>query len=344
MKDFKNTDIIKDDSDIKLWITENKVLFVTNSPCMPGSMFLSSIMSYAQFIPIHNFHIIYGINDNKPFYGVNAFLDMIAKCISERIFMNFDYVIYIDEDAFITDFSILINEFQRFIENDAYCIGGPQDGGVICHRNHSSLMINTFISFWNMKLIRKKCTSPQAFVKIINDISTVRNNSYRKFVKLLSTQNADLFTLMNANAERMITAIKDFRVSTFKNKNGESPYADTVRNDPNNRVEQHQTPYSTSNDRETYNYEPYYVLEQALVLITDTPIYYMFATDLYNPDNIDKCDNSGLTSAVYDTSDEHNLFCVHTWYSRNYSKWPANQQMFEQTNRINSVISKYGWI
>jgi hypothetical protein len=68
---------------------------------------------------------------------------------------NFDYVIYIDEDCFITDFYSLVNEFMNFTESGCV-LAGPQDGGVFCHRNHSRLMINTFLSFWNIKLLRDK--------------------------------------------------------------------------------------------------------------------------------------------------------------------------------------------
>jgi len=35
-------------------------------------------------------------------------------------------------------------------------MSGIPDGGILCHRNHSRLMVNTFLSFWNIKLLRDK--------------------------------------------------------------------------------------------------------------------------------------------------------------------------------------------
>ena len=325
--------------DIKEWLTEKKVLFVTNPMCRPGTTFLSSIKTYIDYVPIHNFHIIYGIVNDKPFYGVDAFLEMIAKCYSDSSFKKFDYVIYIDEDAFITDFKSMLSIFYNFIENDEFCLAGPQDGGVICHRNHKGMMINTFISFWNMKMLRN-VSKPNDFLKVLNEINASQDMAYTKFETLLKQRHPDTYSKMFNVSNAMIICIEDYRKKTFNNK-GESPYCNIVRDDPNNPVEPHQTPYSVG--KETNNYEPYYIIEQAMVLLTGLPIYYMNATDYYNPEESDvEMDNSGLTSAVYDNT--WGLFCVHTWFSRGYSKWPKNNMMLEHTKRINKVITKYGKI
>ena len=134
---------------IKTYLASNKVCFVTNSLAMPSTLLVSSLKTYIEYIPIQNFWLIPGIRDNKPFYGIDAFLLMLNYFLSNK---NFDYVIYIDEDCFITDFYSLVNEFMNFTESGCV-LAGPQDGGVFCHRNHSRLMINTFLSFWNIKLL-----------------------------------------------------------------------------------------------------------------------------------------------------------------------------------------------
>jgi hypothetical protein len=44
----------------KQWLTEKNVLFVTNSLLRPGGTFLSSLLCYANRIPVHNIAIIQG--------------------------------------------------------------------------------------------------------------------------------------------------------------------------------------------------------------------------------------------------------------------------------------------
>ena len=136
----------------KVWLANNKVCFVTNSIGMPSSLFIASLKTYIDYIPIQNFWMIPGIRDNAPFYGLNAFVYMLDYMLQAN---RYDYVIYIDEDCFIADFNELIDEFKEFV-NGEYCLAGSPDGGVMCHRNHSKMMINTFLSFWNIKLLREK--------------------------------------------------------------------------------------------------------------------------------------------------------------------------------------------
>lgn len=321
----------------KDWLTENNVLFVTNTPAMPGSVFVSSMRTYIDYIPIHNFHIIPGIANSKPFYGLDAYLDLIGKCISDSHFKKFDYVIYIDEDAFITDFSLMMDDFLRFKDGN-YCLAGPQDGLVICHRNHQHMMINTFISFWNMKLLRESAT-PNDIKNMLNTINGNKRTPFENFDNILK-QNNSLYYAVKNSADENAELVKAFRNSLFTN--GESEYCKTVRNDPTNPVEPHQTPYTTSYGKEVINYEPYYLVEQMMILLTKRPIYYMFATDYYNPNlSDDETDNSGLSSAVYDR-DTKEMYCVHTWFSRGYSKWPRNKVMLHHTQRINKVILAHG--
>ena len=334
---------------IKIWLAQNKVCFVTNSICMPSSLLIPSLKTYIEYIPIQNFWIIPGIKDNKPFYGLDAFLVMLNYMLSNN---NFDYVIYLDEDCFINNFEALINEFKDFIQSGC-CLAGAQDGGVFCHRNHSRFMINTFLSFWNIKLLRDKKIK---FDDIIKYISTEFKNNpdtlYKEFItKLINNEDKALYKYIDNESNKMINDVSIFRETRVDLPNHETPYCKTVRNDPNNKIEQHQIPYSY-NDNEPYNFEPYYILEQALVILSDTPIFYLFGFDLYDSDFIkNKCtfDNSGMTSAIYVRKPENEFYdrdiiAVHTWFSRGYTKWPRVEQQLEHTKRINSVIKNFSRI
>lgn len=153
---------------------------------------------------------------------------------------------------------------------------------------------------------------------------------------------------MNSSSQEAIKQVKKFRKAHF-NKDAECPYCDIVRDDPNNPVEPHQTPYTYSDDTEDGNFEPYYIVEQSLVNLTNTPIYYLFATDLYDEKYVEEgkqFDLSGLTSAVYNytNSKEYTLIAVHTWFSRAYTKWPSVPQQLEHTKRINTIIREFSRI
>ena len=262
---------------------------------------------------------------------------------------HFDYVIFVDEDCFINDFEALIDEFKIFTAKD-YCIAGPQDGGVICHRNHSKMMINTFLSFWNIKLFREKNVTFDKIVSYINDkVKNHQEDMFADFYKNLKL-NKSLFSVIDEMSNININATADYRRC---HNSDEAPYCQTVRNDANNPIEPNQTPYSYDDNRATGNFEPYYIIEQALIMLTGCPIYYMFATDLRDDDFVKsnvKFDISGLTSAVYmrmphnPMFSEHKLIAVHTWYSRAYTKWPTTPLQLEQTKRINTIIKEFSRI
>jgi hypothetical protein len=258
---------------------------------------------------------------------------------------NFDYVIYIDDDCFINDFEALIDEFKRFKSSNC-CIGGPQDGGVLCHRNHSKRLINTFLSFWNISLIKDKKVTITTLINYIKD--NIQNEKYFKiFFDNLKIKNKKLYDFIESQSNLMISNIKDYRYNTVSLPNHETPYCETVRNDPNNTIEPHQVPYTFDDDKALGNFEPYYIIEEALIELTGKPIYYMFATDLYHDDYVkmnEKFDLSGLTSSILSLTDEHKLIAVHTWYSRAYTKWPTMQIQLDQTKRINTIIKKFSRI
>lgn len=329
------------DIEIKKWISDNKVLFVTNSICQPGGTFLSSIRTYIDYIPVHNFVVIPGTRDNKPYYGRDVFLELSGLALSDRIYKKFDYIVYIDEDAFICDFKALMEEFCSFMKNDSYCLAGPQDGGIFCHRNHAHYMINTFLSFWNLKLLRES-TDARKFIDMLNLINADKRNTYKTFLNLLN-KNSELSKTVYSLADDMVDRVKKYREENFPN--GETSYSETVKNDPNNSIEPHQVPYSYKDFEEHNNFEPYYIIEQVYVLLTKKPIKYLFATDYYDADLSDEeTDNSGLTSAIYSDDDSHKLIAVHTWFARAYSRWPRVELQLNHTKRINKIIKRFGSI
>lgn len=341
------------DSDLKVWLTKNKVLFVTNSICLPGSVFLSSMRTYIDKIPVHNFYIIPGLVDDKPYYGVQAFFTMLANCYrNQHPVSHFDYIIYIDEDCFITDFKAMIEEFYLFMKDDRYCLAGPQDGGVLCHRNHRHNLINTFISFWNVKLLKESCTLKE-FNAMCNRFAYMENG-YAEWIDYMdkSQELKSVLAEMNKSADTMLDISESFRRAKFGDKK-ESPYADVVRNDESNEVEQHQIPYSYEDlfgRKHKGNFEPYYLIEEALIALTKKPVMYMFSADYYSPDKSnEETDNSGLTSEVMylakkGEKTEFRSFALHTWFARAYSKWPYMTVQRVHTNRINKIIFEAGAI
>lgn len=333
----------KIDSNNKVWLANNKVCFVTNSIGLPSSLLIASLKTYIEYIPIQNFWMIPGIQDNQPFYGMQAFVYMLNYMLQNN---HFDYVIYIDEDCFINDFNKLVEEFKKFKEGN-YCLGGSQDGGVMCHRNHSKKMINTFLSFWNIKMLREKNISYNDIVNYINNtIKKYPTSMFKYFEYNLKDKKPELYKYMNKEADLMVKEVSKFRKKYF-DKNGECPYCETVKDDPTNQIERYQTPYTFDDEIAINNFEPYYIIEQALVYLTETPIYYMFTTDLYGKKYIDEkreFDLSGLTSVVYDNGKDQNIIAVHTWYSRGYTKWPTIPAQLEHTKRINTIIRDFSRI
>ena len=331
-------------ANLKQWLSDRKVLFVTNSMLRPGGTFLASLLTYAEEIPIHNIAVIPGTRQlvkmggevyELPRYGIDVFEELSRRCMQDIVWKQFDYAVYIDDDCFVTDFERLMKMLDDFMKSGQCCLAGPQDGGVFCHRNHSHLMINTFISFWNLKMLRQN-TNKEAFRLRLQNLQE-GDKPYENFLKQI---NEDTKNLMINSAQSNIQLMTEWRRQKFPLVDGRHlcPYAKIVMDDPSNPVEPHQVPYSYKSS--VQNFEPYYLIEQAWVLETNSPIEYFRACDLYGPeDNDEETDNSGLTSAVYDK--QMNLVAVHTWFSRAYSKFPTDELMMKHTLRINKIISKY---
>lgn len=81
--------------------------------------------------------------------------NFINYVITHPIEFNFDWMIYIDEDCFITDINALLSLLKNQVENNIDCSGMP-DGGVISHRFHNPIAINPFFMILNLTSIREK--------------------------------------------------------------------------------------------------------------------------------------------------------------------------------------------
>lgn len=337
---YQNADKWTSD-EISLWLSDNKVLFVTNSLCEPGTTFLASMKTYLEYIPVHNFYIVPGQRNGQPYYGLSVFNELSIRALCEPVIEKFDYIVYVDDDCFITSFPTLMKEIVRFVETDCFCMAGPQDGGMIAHRNHSHILFNTYLSFWNLRMLRQK-TSREKFTQMCSKLASDPKHSYEMFIKMLH-EDMTQTNLIESQAQNMINRGRLFRENTFPKNEETGEYetyaAGKVRNDPSNPVEPHQTPYTYKENEQT-NYEPYYLIEQTWLLETRAPIMYLFHQDLFDRHDKENADPTGITSGVYD--EDGNLFAVHTWYSRAYTKWPQQKLQLEHTRRINNIILKYG--
>lgn len=65
-----------------------------------------------------------------------------------------DIVVVIDDDCFITDWSVVEQIVKDVVDND-YAFAGMPDGGVIKHRTNSWVVANPFFLVLNCKLIRR---------------------------------------------------------------------------------------------------------------------------------------------------------------------------------------------
>jgi hypothetical protein len=81
--------------------------------------------------------------------------NFINHIITNKEKYNFDWMVYIDEDCFITNQQALEDLIQYQINNNYACSGVP-DGGVISLRVHNPIAINMFFMILNIGEIRKK--------------------------------------------------------------------------------------------------------------------------------------------------------------------------------------------
>lgn len=97
-----------------------------------------------------------GIDGRHGVYGFPFFDNMLK----DDQFSDTDWLIYLDEDCFITDTGAMMDLLQYQIDNDYHCSGVP-DGGVISHRFHNPISIIAFFAIINIREIRKKYNSEE---------------------------------------------------------------------------------------------------------------------------------------------------------------------------------------
>lgn len=91
----------------------------------------------------------YVIDGTTGMYGINSLCFMFAKFKN----YHYDWIIMADEDVFFYDTEALF-DLINFMKKNNYAIAGVRDGGVIKHRNHNPLVINTFFSVLNFKKLK----------------------------------------------------------------------------------------------------------------------------------------------------------------------------------------------
>ena len=334
-------------TEIKKWIKKNKVLFLTNPYSVKDEIYKTSFSTYMDYVPTENINIVEGIQNNRKIYNIHVFYTMIKKTYNPNDNLSkFDYIIYIDEDCFITDFETMLEEFKRFMTKDQ-TISGVPDGGSCCHRSNHHNLINTFFSFWNLKLIRETVDLEElekyVYKYIGNSWYSVSPTGYIDFVNdmLSSMDTKILFYTLNKNADRQFLKMEKYRVDNYGKKL--SPYAEFIKDDPAHPSKKRQNPYTyldvLGRDIQ-FNEEPYYALEQALLMTSKKLIGFLNATDSYDPNLPAMCeetDNTGCSTMVMD--ENFKPFAIHTWYTRHYKKNPKTPFQVRHTNRIDRIIN-----
>ena len=121
-----------------------KIKIVTNY--QSDELYSKSLEFYKDF----GFEFV-GINGSNGFYGFSFFNYMMT----DEQFADCDWIIYVDEDCFITNKNAMLDLLNYQIENNIHCSGVP-DGGVISHRFHNPISIIAFFMIINVGEMRKK--------------------------------------------------------------------------------------------------------------------------------------------------------------------------------------------
>lgn len=300
MEKTKNRDFLK----------ANNVLIATNGSFVPGSMLLNSINFYQDLID-ENFIVVPAknhINDVRPVcYGLQCFIELIVYAIK----YNYDYILYIDEDCFITSEDNLISLFKTFVDG-GYILGGTSDGGVVQPRNFNSISINPFLSFFNVKNLKKHI-----------------GDDYNKFIETLNNFNVAAAKFDNTNVNFNLSRENRETCKKFTNKQEKS----VLRLNPNASVFHQEGKYFGS------VYEPYYRLFLWIATLENEKIFYFNTSDYYS-----EADKTGITSVVYNGDfKKKNIVCLHTWYSRVLAIdniWHYTKDAVGQNERIKGVYEE----
>jgi hypothetical protein len=119
----------------------NKIKIVTNS--QHDDLLKLSKQFYSD-LPFEHINI----SGKQGMYGLQFFEYLIKN------FDGADWIIYIDEDCFITNKQALLDLLYHQIRHNLGFSGMP-DGGVIAHRIHNPVSINAFFSIINLKKFKQ---------------------------------------------------------------------------------------------------------------------------------------------------------------------------------------------
>jgi hypothetical protein len=134
--------------EIKRYFKEKRIGFLTNT-FNPELLEMSTSL-YREIDP--DPVIIPGRDMLKRrFYGYKVF-DRALR--SRKIGRRYDYLIYMDEDCFVVDPAAMFDLVKLFVEG-GYDFCGAPDCGVINHRFHNPVAINTFFCIFNLRSIKK---------------------------------------------------------------------------------------------------------------------------------------------------------------------------------------------
>ncbi len=289
------------------YLKEHNVLLATNGNIVPGSLSLQSIDFYRDLID-NNFIYIQAkrfINDKlSTCYGLQGFIELILWALKNK----YEYIIYIDDDCFITNKNNLLEAFKDFVNSNAI-ISGPTDGGTYKTRTHNIVSLNPFLSFFNLKYFKN-------FETHIQEIFNFDMKSIGVESKLRATENFK-------------NALLKINESIIFNKSRAKEYKNKY---PTFKIE---------NEWALDNYEPYYKLFLWIALNIQGNIKYMNAVDYYCDE-----DPEGITTAVYynNYGDENKLICLHTWYARclAYDSYWYDSKKAERINNVYKLaVKKY---
>ena len=88
----------------------------------------------------------YVIDGSNGMHGISLILYVFKKLKIK----NYDYLIFLDEDVVITNFSSIYDLILRMSETKTAVVG-VRDGGVIRHRNYNPIPVNTFFMILDFK-------------------------------------------------------------------------------------------------------------------------------------------------------------------------------------------------
>jgi hypothetical protein len=102
-------------------------------------------------------HSLYRLSQSTidlPFKSVRLQDTSANGYLYELLNMDLDYIINIDEDAFVFNNQRLLQLLEYCIINDIDACGFP-DGGVLPIRTHNPLVLNPFFNIFNIKKLKK---------------------------------------------------------------------------------------------------------------------------------------------------------------------------------------------